>query len=80
MMQIEQLQNEIEALSPKEFTRLRRWFAEKDWERWDKQLEVDVAAGKLDFRLKEALMSKAQKNITGFIDSSNNTSILESLR
>ena len=60
MMQIEQLQTEIEALPQREFARLRRWFAEKDWERWDQQIESDVAAGKLDFLLTEALTAKAQ--------------------
>jgi hypothetical protein len=24
------------------------WFAEYDWQAWDRQLEADVAAGKLD--------------------------------
>jgi len=60
MMQIEQLQKEIEALPQKEFIRLRNWFAEKDWEQWDKQLEADIAAGKLDFLLKEARSAKTQ--------------------
>jgi hypothetical protein len=62
-MQLEQLQNEIEALSPNEFGRLRRWFAEKDWERWDKQFESDVAAGKLDFLLREAHLAKTERNL-----------------
>jgi len=60
MMQIEQLQKEIEALPQKEFIRLRNWFAEKDWEQWDKQIEADIAAGKLDFLLKEARSAKTQ--------------------
>ena len=58
MMQVEQLQREIEALPERDFSRLRRWFAEKDWQRWDKQLESDAAAGKLDFLLEEALSAK----------------------
>jgi hypothetical protein len=45
MMQVEQLQIEIEALPPTEFIRLRKWFAEMDWIRWDRQLETDIAAG-----------------------------------
>ena len=57
-MKAEQLQREIEALPEKDFLRLRRWFAEKDWERWDRQLESDVAAGKLDFLLDEASTSQ----------------------
>ncbi len=57
-IQIEQLQREIEALPEEEFTQLRRWFAEKDWERWDQQLESDGPAGKLDFLIDEALTAK----------------------
>ena len=57
-MLVEQLQIEIEALPKAEFTRLRQWFAEKDWEHWDQQLEADEAEGKLDFLLKEASIAK----------------------
>lgn len=60
MMQVEQLQIEIESLPRKEFMRLWRWFMEKDWERWDQQLEVDIEAGKLDFLLEEAIAAKKQ--------------------
>lgn len=60
MLQIEQIQTEIEALLEKDFIRLRNWFAQKDWERWDRQIEADVAAGKLDFLLQEALAAKVQ--------------------
>ena len=63
MMQVEQLQREIEALPPKEFIRLRQWFADKDWERWDKQIEKDSAAGKLDFLVQEALSAKAHRKL-----------------
>jgi len=45
MNKVEQLQVEIEALPEKDFSRLRTWFAEKDWGRWDSQLESDVATG-----------------------------------
>lgn len=58
MMQVEQLQREIEALPERDFTRLRKWFAERDWQLWDKQLDSDEAAGKLDFLLNEALSAK----------------------
>jgi hypothetical protein len=60
MMRIEQLQMEIEALPPQEFRRLWQWFMQKDWERWDQQLELDVAAGKLDFLLEEAQAARKQ--------------------
>lgn len=59
-MTVEQLQVEIEALPDSDFVRLRKWFIDRDWERWDKQLESDVAAGKLDFLLDEAAAAKTQ--------------------
>lgn len=58
MMQLEQLQTAIEALPQSEFTRLRQWIIEKDWEQWDDQIEADAAAGKLDFLLTEALTAQ----------------------
>lgn len=60
MMKLEQLQSEIEALPEKDFLRLRRWFADKDWLRWDNQLKKDIAAGRLNFLLEEAASAKVQ--------------------
>ena len=48
MAKLEMLQTEIEKLSPQEFTELREWLLEKDWAAWDRQIEEDAAAGKLD--------------------------------
>jgi hypothetical protein len=31
---------------------------EKDWQKWDKQIEMDSGAGKLEFLVKEALDAK----------------------
>ncbi len=59
-MRIKQLQKEIEALSGEEYIRLRQWFAEKDWERWDGQIEADAESGKLDFLIEEARTAKKQ--------------------
>ena len=63
MMHIEQLQKEIDILSDEEFMKLRRWFAEKDWERWDRQVEADAESGKLDFLLKEAEVAKEKNRL-----------------
>ena len=60
MMKLEQLQTEIEALPEKDFLRLRLWFADKDWLRWDNQLKKDIAAGRLNFLLEEAASAKVQ--------------------
>ena len=60
MKQIEKIQTEIESLSQEDFVRLRTWFAEKDWQLWDVQLEADISEGKLDFLLEEAMQAKNQ--------------------
>ncbi|NET61034.1 MAG: hypothetical protein F6K47_34385 [Symploca sp. SIO2E6] len=60
MTQVEHIQAEIEALSPEDLVRLRKWFADKDWQSWDQQLEVDIAEGKLDFLRSEAMAAKRQ--------------------
>jgi len=59
-VQLEQIQTEIESLAEIDFVRLRNWFAQKDWERWDRQLAADVTTGKLDFLRQEALSAKVQ--------------------
>ncbi len=63
MTQIDHLKSEIETLSTDDFAQLRDWIAEKDWEKWDKQLAKDVASGKLDFLKKEALTAKAKNQL-----------------
>ena len=48
MTKIEKLERDIRGLSAKELARFREWFAEFDAAAWDKQLDEDVRAGKLD--------------------------------
>ena len=60
MSRVEELQTAIAALAPEEYARLRQWFVERDWEQWDRQIEEDAQAGKLDFLIEEAMTEKAQ--------------------
>jgi hypothetical protein len=55
MARVKAIEEEIEALSPEEFAELRDWLLERDWERWDRQIEADAAAGKLDDLFAKAL-------------------------
>jgi hypothetical protein len=48
MSDLEKLEDEIRSLSEEELARFRAWFEEFDWKAWDRQLEDDVAGGKLD--------------------------------
>ena len=49
MSKVDEIQSAIESLTEDEYSRFRKWFSEKDWEKWDRQLEEDAASGKLDF-------------------------------
>ncbi len=60
MSKVEKILCSIESLSEEEYTRLRQWFSDRDWEKWDRQIEVDSESGKLDFLIKEALDEKAK--------------------
>lgn len=59
-MEIEDIQAVIKSLPPEQYARLRDWFTERDWELWDRQIEADAAAAKLDFLIDEALTEKVQ--------------------
>jgi len=48
----------VQSLSAQDLQRLLAWLREKEWENWDAQLEQDVAAGRLDFLIDEALREK----------------------
>jgi len=55
MTKVEALEREVQKLTPEELTAFRDWFAEYDWEAWDRQIERDSAAGRLDGLAAEAL-------------------------
>jgi hypothetical protein len=63
MSKVERIQTEIESLSDEEYSKLRQWFSERDWEKWDREIEEDSRSGKLDFLIKEALDEKSKGNL-----------------
>ena len=64
MGKLEQLEQQIQILSKEELAQFRAWFFEFDWENWDRQLERDVAAGKLDAIGEKALRDHASGKST----------------
>ncbi len=66
MEKVEDIQAAIESLPEDEYVRLRSLFSEKDWEKWDRQIEVDSESGKLDFLVKEAVEEKAEGKLRDF--------------
>jgi len=55
MSTLEQIEAAILTLPPDEFQRLRQWFPALDCQRWDEQIEQDIAEGKLDALAEEAI-------------------------
>lgn len=60
MSKVEKIESDVESLSPGELARFREWFLEHDWAAWDRQLESDAVAGKLDGLADAALRTHAQ--------------------
>ncbi|MCG9132031.1 hypothetical protein J5I95_10155 [Candidatus Poribacteria bacterium] len=58
MSRLTEIQQQILALPEAEYKQLRQWFNEFDWEKWDREIEADSDAGKLDFLIAEALEEK----------------------
>jgi hypothetical protein len=56
MSRVENIEDEIRNLSAEELADFRKWFREFDADVWDREIEKDALAGKLD-----ALADKALK-------------------
>jgi hypothetical protein len=57
MSTIEEIKSAIETLPDKQQSDLKRWFDEKDAQRFDDKIEADAAAGQLD-----GMIAKARAN------------------
>jgi len=55
MTTVAEITGAVKRLPKKDLARFRKWFVEYDAAAWDKQLEADVAAGRLDALANEAL-------------------------
>ena len=60
MQSVEEIKAEIAKLTPNEVRQIVRWLAEYEAGLWDKQIEEDAAAGKLDRFIEEALEEHRQ--------------------
>lgn len=55
MSEVDQIERQIEGLTPEELARFRAWFLEYDPGAWDRQIEGDSKAGRLDSMIADAL-------------------------
>ena len=68
MTTIPEIQQAIMNLSEADYAELCRWLLDQDWERWEREFEEDVRAGKLDFMAAEALEAKASSELKDLKD------------
>jgi hypothetical protein len=66
MSKVQALEKQISALSARELAQFRRWFAEFDASLWDRKLDRDAKAGRLDALADEALREHAAGKSTEF--------------
>jgi hypothetical protein len=55
MSTVREIEDAVRRFASEDLAAFRAWFAEFDAEVWDRQLEADVAAGRLDALAEEAL-------------------------
>ena len=55
MLTVEQIEAAILTLPLDEFQQLRQWFFNLSYQRWNEQLEQDIADGKLEVLAQEAI-------------------------
>lgn len=55
MSTLKQIEEAILTLPPDEFQQLMQWVSDLDYQRWDEQLEKDIADGKLEALAQETI-------------------------
>ncbi|MDE0683888.1 MAG: hypothetical protein OXI63_13300 [Candidatus Poribacteria bacterium] len=68
MASITKIQEEILALSETDYQQLKQWLNELDKDEWDRQIEEDSNAGKLDFLITEALEAEERGTLKNLED------------
>ncbi len=51
-----------------DYAELCRWLLDQDWERWEREFDEDVRAGKFDALAAEALEAKARGELKNLKD------------
>jgi len=58
LSEVEQIERRIKGLPPEDLARFRAWFLEYDARAWDRQIEGDSKAGRLDSMTAEVLAAQ----------------------
>lgn len=60
MQTVSEIKQTIMDLPEAEFSQLMKWVWDHDWERWDRQLQEDIKAGRLDSLKEKVLEARKQ--------------------
>ena len=60
MSSVPEIEAAIRQLAPNELAAFRHWFAEFDSTQWDRQVDRDVASGRLDALADEAILDQQE--------------------
>jgi hypothetical protein len=55
MRRVEELERAVVSLPEQDYDQFRHWFLERDWQKWDNQIEADSKTGRLDFLIKDSI-------------------------
>ena len=72
MPNLSEIEAQVAALSPEELAKFKQWFEEFQEDLWDKQIEADVLAGKLDALGEHALKEYAEGRTTPLFEGLSN--------
>ncbi len=64
MSTVEDIERAVRQLKPEDLATFRDWFGEFDAELWDRQIEDDVTAGRLDALADQALRDRQEGHCT----------------
>ena len=60
MSKVDELKAEIDRLPSEQVAEIFRWLSDKDWKRWDAEIQTDSQAEKLDFLMRDAREAKVK--------------------
>jgi hypothetical protein len=64
MSTIEEIESAVARLTPSDYEKFRQWLSDYENRKWDRQLDEDSQAGRLDDLAKEALEDLQRGNCT----------------
>ncbi|MDE2823147.1 MAG: hypothetical protein OXK79_06540 [Chloroflexota bacterium] len=63
MTSLAEIKEAIQNLPPTEFAEIARWLQDVQEDQWDRQIEADVAAGRLDFFKEQVAQARADGTV-----------------